>query len=70
MDIKNTLKSAGNLRFGAEFRMDKLYLRGGYGYYGKAFKTGELNEDLDHSSISFGRLGPARYHFVYPEQNN
>lgn len=54
MDIKNTLKSAGNLRFGAEFRMDKLYLRGGYGYYGKAFKTGELNEDLDHSSISFG----------------
>ncbi|MDY0098309.1 MAG: hypothetical protein RBR81_03845 [Bacteroidales bacterium] len=54
LEIKNILKSAGNLRFGAEFRMDKLYLRGGYGYYGKVFKLGELNENLDHNSISFG----------------
>lgn len=52
--IKNTLKAAHNLRFGGELRLNKLYLRGGYGYYGKAFQKGEENEDLSYSSISGG----------------
>ena len=54
MSIKNTLKSANNIRLGGELRLDKLYLRGGYGYYGKAFKPGDINENQDYSSISFG----------------
>jgi len=52
--IKDGLKSTGNFRFGGEFRLNKLYLRTGYGYYGKAIHTGEDNENLDYSSISFG----------------
>jgi hypothetical protein len=54
MNIKNSLKSASNIRLGGEFRLNKLYLRAGYGYYGKAFKPGEDNENLDYNSISFG----------------
>ena len=60
-NIKNSLHSASNFRLGGEFRFNKLYLRTGYGYYGKAFKPGEDNEDLDYRSIS-GGIG-------YREQN-
>ena len=54
MNIKNSLKSASNIRIGAEVRLNKLYLRSGYGYYGKAFKPGEDNANLDYTSLSFG----------------
>jgi hypothetical protein len=54
LEIQNTLQRTGNLRLGGEFRLNKMYFRGGYGYYGKVFKPGELNEDLHHSSVSFG----------------
>jgi hypothetical protein len=54
MNIKNTLKAANNIRLGAEVRLNKLYLRTGYGYYGKAFQTGDDNQNLDYSSLSFG----------------
>ncbi|MCX6261035.1 MAG: outer membrane protein transport protein [Bacteroidia bacterium] len=54
LEIKNTLKPASNVRLGGEFRFNKMYFRGGYGYYGKVFKTGELNEDMFNRSISFG----------------
>jgi hypothetical protein len=54
MGIKNSLKSASNIRLGGELRLNKLYLRTGYGYYGKAFKPGDDNSNLDYSSISFG----------------
>ena len=53
-NIKNSLQSASNFRLGGEFRFNKLYLRTGYGYYGKPFRTGELNENLDYRSISGG----------------
>jgi hypothetical protein len=52
--IKNTLKSASNIRVGAEARLNRLYFRGGYGYYGKAFKTGDLNDNLFYNSYSAG----------------
>lgn len=52
--IKNTLKSTGNLRIGAEARLNRLYFRGGYGYYGKAYKTGDVNQDICYSSYSGG----------------
>ncbi len=54
LEIKNTLKSTGNLRLGGEVRISKLYLRTGFGYYGKAFKVGEDNEDLDYTTLSLG----------------
>jgi hypothetical protein len=54
LEIKNGLRPTSNLRLGGELRISKLYLRGGYGYYGKVFKKGEENENMDHSSISFG----------------
>ncbi len=52
--IKRTLKAASNLRLGAEVRLDRLYLRGGYSYYGKIWADQELNRDLDYNSLSFG----------------
>ena len=52
--IRNSLKSANNFRLGAELRKNNLYLRGGYAYYGKALKPGDVNQDLDYSSFSLG----------------
>ena len=52
--IKSTLNSASNIRVGGELRLNNLYLRGGYGYYGKAFKPGDINENQNYRSISFG----------------
>ena len=52
--INNSLKSASNFRVGGEFRFNKLYLRSGYSYYGKAFAQGEDNANQDYSSISGG----------------
>ena len=51
---KIPLNRYSNIRVGGEFRFNKIYLRGGYGYYGKAFKTGEVNDDMVNRSISFG----------------
>ena len=53
-EIRNSLRGTSNIRVGGELRLDKFYLRGGYGYYGAAFKTGELNENMDYSSFSAG----------------
>jgi hypothetical protein len=62
--IKSSLKSASNFRVGGEFRMNNFYLRTGYGYYGKAFKPGEDNQDLDYRSISAGAGFRERYFFI------
>jgi hypothetical protein len=53
-EIKNTLKTANNIRLGAEVRLKNLYLRGGYGYYGKTFKEQNLNSNMDYNSLSLG----------------
>jgi hypothetical protein len=53
--IKNTLGPVSNLRLGAEVRLNRIYLRGGYGYYGKAFRqSNDINHNLDYSSLSLG----------------
>jgi hypothetical protein len=54
MEIRNSLKATSNIRLGGELRLNKLYLRTGYGYYGKAFKSSEDNAGLDYNLISFG----------------
>jgi len=53
-EIKNSLKSGSNLRFGAEVRLNKIYLRGGYSLYGTAWKEQDLNDELDYDAVSFG----------------
>lgn len=53
-EIQNTLKSTGNIRVGAEARLNRLYLRGGYSYYGRAYKTGDINDNLFYNSYSGG----------------
>jgi hypothetical protein len=54
LPIKNSLKAASNLRLGAEFRITNLYLRGGYGFYGSAFKKVEVNSVDSYNSLSCG----------------
>jgi hypothetical protein len=85
MDLKNTLKSTGNLRLGGELRLNKLYLRTGFGYYGKAFSEGEENENLYYTSFSAGagfreqnlfidfgftRNQDSQKYFLYPVSGN
>ncbi len=52
--IQNTLRQTLNMRFGGEYRLDKIYFRGGYSLYGKVFEKGEENENMNHQSFSFG----------------
>lgn len=54
LEIKNSLQPGHNIRLGGELRVEKLYLRGGYGMYGKAFTKGEDNEDLNYRALSLG----------------
>jgi hypothetical protein len=53
-EIRSTLKGTSNFRVGGELRFNNLYFRGGYGYYGAAFKTGEANANMDYRSLSAG----------------
>lgn len=59
--IKNDLKPVSNLRFGTEIRLKSIYLRGGYGIYGKPWAKGIINEDLFYKTFAFG--------FGFREQN-
>jgi len=52
--IKNSLRSASNIRVGAEIRYKNLYTRGGYGYYGKALAQADDNRNLDYNTYSAG----------------
>lgn len=54
LEIKNSLKPTSNIRLGGELRLKNLYLRSGYGYYGKPFKSGDANSNLYYTSISAG----------------
>lgn len=79
--INHTLRSASNFRVGGELRLNQLYLRSGYGYYGKAFANGEDNANQDYNSISAGigfreknfsldfgytHLSTSQVYFLYP----
>jgi hypothetical protein len=52
--IKQSLGASNNIRLGAEVRLSNIYLRGGYGYYGKAWKSDQDNANQSYSSISCG----------------
>jgi hypothetical protein len=53
-DIRSDLKTASNIRVGGEYRLGPVYFRGGYRYYGSAFRNGKLNDDTDYSGYSAG----------------
>ncbi len=52
--IKAIYRSTMNLKTGAEFRIKKLYLRGGFGYYGSPYKESEINFDAHQYNYSAG----------------
>lgn len=52
--IKQSLGASNNIRFGAEVRLSNIYLRGGYGYYGKAWKSNQDNANQSYNSLSCG----------------
>lgn len=72
-NIKSSLKSTSNFRVGGEYRIDKLYLRAGYAYYGKPFKSTEDNANLHYNSVSGGigfREGGFSIDFGYTHMNS
>jgi hypothetical protein len=83
--IRHSLKSSSNFRVGGELRFKKLYLRSGYGYYGKAYAQGEDNSGLDYNSISGGigfresnfsldfgytHMNSAQVYYLYPTEDS
>ncbi len=53
-DISNTLTSTGELRVGAEYKIKKLSLRGGYRFEGSPYKNGTTIGDLNSYSGGLG----------------
>jgi hypothetical protein len=53
-EIKSSLGASSNIRLGAEIRLSNIYIRGGYGYYGKAWKSGQDNENQVFNTLSCG----------------
>jgi len=62
--IKNALKTASNIRIGAEYRVKSFYFRGGFGYYGSAYEQDEMNKNLSYTSLSLG-LGFRQQNFYF-----
>lgn len=52
--IDNLFGTASNLRLGGELKLGLLYIRGGYGYYGSPFASGEPNVDSNRMVLSGG----------------
>jgi hypothetical protein len=52
--VEAIYRSTINLKTGAELRINKLYLRGGFGYYGSPYKASEINFDAHQYNYSAG----------------
>ena len=62
--ITSVLKSTSNFRIGAELRLNKIYLRSGYSYYGKPIKSSYDNKNLNYNTLSFG-IGLRQQNFYF-----
>jgi len=62
--VADSLKASNNIRLGAELRLGFMYLRGGYGLYGSAFKAGTVNENLVYN-IASGGIGFRQNNFFF-----
>lgn len=66
MEIKNTLGSSNELRLGAEYKVDRLRLRGGYRFEGSPYKDGRTIGDLNSFSAGLGySFGAIKLDFSY-----
>lgn len=52
--IQNTYKSAMNVRVGAEAKLQDVYLRAGFAYYGSPYKSTTINSDKTQLSAGIG----------------
>lgn len=52
--VKDIYRKNFNAKAGVEFRIDKLYLRGGFGYYGSPYKMNEVNSNAYKLNYSGG----------------
>lgn len=52
--IKNSFRSASNLRIGAEWRIKPIYLRAGYALYGQPYKSGIVLTEPQRTLITGG----------------
>jgi len=50
----NTFKSVTNLKFGGEYKLGDVALRGGYAYYPSPYKTGFINDKSNIQQFSGG----------------
>jgi hypothetical protein len=60
--IEDIYRDNFNLKTGAEVRLGTYYIRGGFGYYGSPYKSGEINEDAYRLSYG-GGVGYRQEHF-------
>ncbi|MEO6833175.1 MAG: hypothetical protein ABI378_11655 [Chitinophagaceae bacterium] len=75
-NIQSTFQGASNIRTGIELRLDNIFLRGGFGYYGNPYKSGNPSaERLDFSGgigfrfeRSFIDLGFVHHQYKTSEQ--
>ncbi|HDP75359.1 MAG TPA: hypothetical protein ENN49_05735 [Bacteroidales bacterium] len=66
--MDNTFKSVTNLRFGGEYKLGDISLRGGYAYYPSPYKSGFLNDKSNIRQFSGGigyRSGNVSIDFAY-----
>jgi hypothetical protein len=71
--IRADLRPVSNIRLGGELRLNKFYLRGGYGLYGSPFRAGDTNSGMNYNSISGGlgfREGGFSLDFGYTHLNS
>lgn len=52
--IKNIYQSASNVRLGLELRFDKLFVRGGYGFYGSPYQAEKYQSNRSNISAGLG----------------
>lgn len=65
-ELKNTMQVAGELRVGAEYRIKKFSLRGGYRYEQSPYKNGTTIGNLNGYSGGFGfNFGGSRLDLAY-----
>jgi hypothetical protein len=62
--IKKVMKPVNNLRFGAEGKLGKVFLRGGYAYYGSPYASVEENKN-SNTMIYSGGIGFKEENFFF-----
>lgn len=67
--ISSAFRSTSNIRLGAEWRVDKFYLRGGYAYYGSPYEVNDKYGQTDIITLGAGYRS-SRYGFDFAYMNS